>query len=220
MTAVLFDLDDTLYNRAPCVKRVLTEQLAMYRHKFPGATYEDFQQHFSGFDFQRGFAGQPDVYDSLLHHFGVTDISSEAMVANFRELLVKYIVDYDEGTPVLTVLRARKLKLGIVTNGPADIQGRKVNALELNAKVDAVLISGTEGIRKPDVEIFRRAAARLGVSPSDCWFVGDNPHADIYGAKMVGMQTVWIPRGQTWPDDLDIVPDHTISKLDEIQKLI
>ena len=38
-------------------------------------------------------------------------------------------------------------------------------------------------------------------------FVGDNPGADIDGAKRFGMKTVWVRPGRQFPDDLQ-PPDH------------
>ena len=47
-------------------------------------------------------------------------------------------------------------------------------------------------MHKPDPEIFRRAAARLGVSCESCIYVGDHPVNDIQGAKSAGMRPVYI----------------------------
>jgi putative hydrolase of the HAD superfamily len=75
----------------------------------------------------------------------------------------------------LSDLRDRSLRLGIVTNGETAFQRRHIEALGLDRLVDAVLISQSEGLRKPDPVLFGRAAAKLGVTAADCVFVGDNP---------------------------------------------
>ena len=72
---------------------------------------------------------------------------------------------------------------GIVTNGAASVQNATLDALEVRDAVNAVLISETEGVRKPDAAIFHRAAERLGVRPDECCFVGDHPTVDIAGAE-------------------------------------
>ena len=54
------------------------------------------------------------------------------------------------------------------------------------------LLQGIRGItNRPDAEIFRRAVTRLGVEPHEAIFVGDNPEADIAGARAFGMKTIW-----------------------------
>ena len=62
----------------------------------------------------------------------------------------------------------------------------------LRPLLDAVLVSMDEGVHKPNPELFRRAAARLGLSPSQCVFVGDHPVNDIEGAIGAGMRAVFI----------------------------
>lgn len=51
---------------------------------------------------------------------------------------------------------------------------------------DAVVISGEVGLRKPEPEIYRLAARRLGVRPGQCVFV-DDLASNIRGAAAVGM---------------------------------
>ncbi|MEV0282173.1 HAD hydrolase-like protein [Streptomyces sp. NPDC050610] len=42
------------------------------------------------------------------------------------------------------------------------------------------------------------------------WMVGDNPVNDIDGGRAAGLRTVWINRGDGWPDGL-AGPDHEVS---------
>jgi putative hydrolase of the HAD superfamily len=91
----------------------------------------------------------------------------------------------------LTALRERGLRLGIVTNGETEFQLKNIHALGLPELVDTILISEQERIKKPEPDIFLRAAERLGTTPSRCLFVGDHPVNDIDGAKRVGMRTAW-----------------------------
>jgi epoxide hydrolase-like predicted phosphatase len=69
---------------------------------------------------------------------------------------------------------------------------------------DAVVLSGREGVRKPDPEIYRLAADRVGVDPGTCVFV-DDIAANVEGARDVGMMGV-----------LHRHPDITIPKLEEL----
>jgi epoxide hydrolase-like predicted phosphatase len=51
---------------------------------------------------------------------------------------------------------------------------------------DTVVISGEVGLRKPEPEIYRLAAERLGVGPQECVFV-DDLAANVRGAVAAGM---------------------------------
>ena len=112
--------------------------------------------------------------------------------------------------------RVEGYKLGIVTNGSINSQQPKIGGTGLDKLVDTYLISEQEQIRKPEPEIFLRAAARLDVATTECVFVGDNPQADVVGAKQVGMKAIWFKGHLPWPDALDAQPDHTITQFDEM----
>ena len=86
-----------------------------------------------------------------------------------------------------------KVTLGIVTNGPAQHQWDKVNALGVTEwiPVGHVFISGALGVAKPDKRIFSRAAERMGILPQEICYVGDSFENDIVGAKAAGWNAVW-----------------------------
>ena len=103
-----------------------------------------------------------------------------------------YTTLFERTVDTLHALRAQGLRIGIVTNGPLLQQWRKLDMSGLLPLVDAVCVSGQEGVHKPDPEIFRRAALRLGVACEDCVFVGDQVALDIAGAVAAGMHPVHI----------------------------
>jgi len=76
-----------------------------------------------------------------------------------------------------------------------------------------------EGIAKPAIEIFHRAADRLGVRPEQCVFVGDNPLADVDGSRRAGMLDVWIEREFPWPGELTPA-SHSITSLAAVPRLL
>lgn len=117
---------------------------------------------------------------------------------------------YPETRAVLEDLRARGYRLGLVSNwdasGPATVA-----RLGLDRLLDAALFSALEGVAKPDPEIFRRAARRLGLPAGRILYVGDNYHDDAPGALAAGFRFVLIDRlphvdcGETW--DCPVVHD-------------
>jgi putative hydrolase of the HAD superfamily len=67
------------------------------------------------------------------------------------------------------------------------------------------------------VEIFQRAMDRLGVSSLDSFFVGDQPEADIAGAKGAMMKTIW-KRNSSWIEAKEA--DAIIDELNEIPSVL
>ena len=93
---------------------------------------------------------------------------------------------------VLSVLRAAGWRLGVLTNGPAAIQTRKVAALGIANYVDRVVYATEHGsgVGKPEAEPFAEITRRLDVPPGHIVFVGDDETCDIEGAANAGMLPV------------------------------
>ncbi|HLO03241.1 MAG TPA: HAD family hydrolase, partial [Symbiobacteriaceae bacterium] len=116
-----------------------------------------------------------------------------AMAARFKEARRSYPL-YPEIPELLTSLKARGYKLGIVTNGVPDLQRRKLDGCGLLPLFDAAVASGEIDCGKPDPGIFHHICTQLGVQPAACVMVGDNPERDVAGAMAAGMAAVWVSR--------------------------
>jgi putative hydrolase of the HAD superfamily len=94
---------------------------------------------------------------------------------------------------LLDSLRDRGLRLAVVANtwpDPPRLVRRELDELGVSGRVDAIVLSGEVGARKPEPAIFERALAELGVEPTEALFVGDRLVDDVAGAAAVGMTTV------------------------------
>lgn len=85
----------------------------------------------------------------------------------------------------LELLRSRGVRLALISNWDDRLRGT-LEKLDLVSAFDALLISGEEGIEKPNPEIFLRAAHRLGIGAARSLMVGDDPDFDVVGARSVG----------------------------------
>ena len=95
-------------------------------------------------------------------------------------------IPYPDTAPTLRALRARGVKIGIVSNVPRDL--RPIFAAHgLADLVDAFTHSFEVGVEKPDPAIFLRACEALGTKPGDTLMVGDHPVTDA-GALKAGLR--------------------------------
>ncbi len=83
-------------------------------------------------------------------------------------------------------------RLGMITNGPLDMQTEKLEVLGIGDRFDLILIAGELGVYKPDARIFDRFVQGLDVRAERVLFVGDSYEADVLGAHAAGMYTAWI----------------------------
>lgn len=100
---------------------------------------------------------------------------------------------YDDVEPALVGLRARGLKLGVVSNWDTRLR-RICGGLGLDRLVDFIVISAEAGVRKPDPRIFEEALRRAGVGAAEALHVGDLPEEDVEGARRAGVRPVLIER--------------------------
>lgn len=93
---------------------------------------------------------------------------------------------------------SRRFRLGIVSNYPfGPVVTGSLERLGIADAFDAVVVSGEVGWSKPHPEIFALALAALDADPGRTVFVGDNPVADMEGAKVAGMWTAWYSVGRS-----------------------
>jgi putative hydrolase of the HAD superfamily len=126
-------------------------------------------------------------------------------------------VPFADLVEMLNTLKQQGYWLGIISNGRGEFQNRAISGLGIQDYFDVILISEIEGVRKPTTEIFQRAMTRLGVSAQNSVFVGDNPDADILGAKSAGMGAIW-KRSSQWLEAKGA--DASIDDLSEIPSIL
>lgn len=194
--AVVFDLDDTLFPEAAYVAsgfRAVGAGLARERG------IEGFGERAAAI---AAAGARGDVFDEALRRSGVAEGDLRPLVswcvARYREHRPD-IALFPEAREALDALRGRA-KLGVLTDGWLVAQRRKVEALGLAARVDAVVYSDSFGREhwKPSEVPYRAVAEALGVAHDGCVYVADNPAKDFITARALGWRTVQVARpGQT-----------------------
>ena len=107
------------------------------------------------------------------------------------------LVPADGVLALLAELRARDLRLGLISNCSsevADLWDESAFAGEF----DTVLFSASEGVCKPDARIYELALGRLGVAAPAAIFVGDGDAGELPGAAAVGMRAVQLGGRDGW----------------------
>ncbi|MDX1600474.1 MAG: HAD-IA family hydrolase [Anaerolineales bacterium] len=135
-----------------------------------------------------------------LRALGATQRQAEQMAPEIhRHMAEQYDpVDVvpDDVVPTLDALRRAGYQLALVSNRDQALH-QAVADLALEGKFELALAAGEVGWWKPDPRILLYAAERIGVDPPRAMYVGDNPYADVEGARRAGLQPVLID-----PDDL------------------
>lgn len=116
---------------------------------------------------------------------------------------------------------ARKyFTLVVITNGPEFSQIPKVEAVNLAAHVDHIIIGGQEPEQKPARSIFEKALKLANCEAHEAIHLGDSLATDIAGAHNSGITSVWIQHQQPLDAELGIDPHHSVVHPSEIPDLI
>ena len=121
----------------------------------------------------------------------------------------------------LQELHRRGYKLGVIANTITENEIPDwIESDGLTNYFQEVILSSKVGIRKPNPEIFWEAARRVGVTPSKCAYVGDNPVYDVSGSRQAGFGlTVLIMESGSQPPDAptnEHKPDYVIQEMMEL----
>ena len=105
---------------------------------------------------------------------------------------------YSDVRRCLDHLSAEHRQLAVVSNSTSEARVRQIlDQAGILRYFERVVSSGTEGVHKPDPEIFRRAVARLKVRVDEALYVGNLPRTDAIGARNAGLHSVWLHRDGT-----------------------
>lgn len=200
---VLFDLDNTLVDRRHALAKWSTR--FCNRHGLGAHEAEWLHELLK----ERAVPG---TFVGVREYFGLTETAEQLWKTYCADIAAAVHCPSDV-LAGLDRLRATGWRVGIATNGSADIQRAKLKTTGIDRHVDAVCISEEAGARKPDGVFFHEAIRRChGGAGGVGWMIGDNPVNDIDGGREAGLRTVWINHGAAWPDEL-AGPDHEVSSV-------
>ena len=210
-TAVLFDLDDTLFDHWGCTRVALGALQASHDAfgAWPFEAFESAHRQLLEALHLEVLAGRLTVDDARLQRFrrlfeqaggDASEALARAAAAEYRERYVEAWRPVSGALELLQALHGR-VALGVVTNNVAGEQRMKIDACGFGPLLDAVVISEEAGVAKPDPRIFELALATLGRAPEAAVMVGDAWGTDIAGARAASIRPVWFNRfGAVSPD--------------------
>ncbi len=219
--AVVFDLDDTLIAENQFIEsgfmlisKTYSERLGLdlkYLYNILIGLFKEDTKN---------------VFNRLFNFLNI-DYSED----NIRELIELYrnhmpnIKFFDDVNPILNILREKKIKLGIITDGYANTQRNKLEVLGAYNLFDKIIITDEIGREywKPHPMSFEIMKNDFNIEFSEMLYVGDNPEKDFYIKSFYPIKTVRIIRNGIYKDKKylnNVRETYLISNLNEIIELL
>lgn len=203
---IVFDLDDTLLDERPgrtagraAMERTLREALPGLSGRELGRAYDRCRRWFWG-DAVRHRRGRLDLVaarrEVLTHTLAALGHDrpelAQRAAASFVRAAEAAQVLMPGARAVLADLRARGLRLVLLTNGAEAPQSHKIERFGLAGSFDHVQIEGAFGCGKPEREAFLAAVAAVGAAPEQAMMVGNDWRHDVVGGLEAGLQATWV----------------------------
>lgn len=186
--AAVFDLDDTLYSEKQYVK-------SGYQ-RIADRIFHDQKIYVQLWD---AFIRGEQAIDVVLEENGMFSEEMKRKCLSIYRNQTPDISLYEGVSEMLTKLREKNIKIGLITDGRPYGQSKKIRSLGLKKLVDEVIITdelaGNGDVtffRKPNTIAFEIMRKRLNVAFDDMIYIGDNYEKDVTAAKRFGIDCVHV----------------------------
>jgi len=196
---IFFDVGSTLVDETEAYDRRAGEMLAGTEISF--AEFDRKRVELS----KQGFDGNAEA----IRYFGLckTPWPSEAEVP------------FSDAFETLETLKKRGYRLGIIANQVPGTE-KRLETWGLLKFFSVVAASAELGVAKPDQRIFEKALELARCLPQNSAMVGDRLDNDIRPAKALGMKTVWLRKGLTGYQPIELGKEHADRIIDTLSDLI
>ena len=209
VNAVLFDLFETLITESrvqPTRASSLGEQLRVKPEAFRSRWRVQRPRVILGrLSLAEALAEICDSLDGRVDKTAIQRICEQRI----REKAAVFDRISDDITALLADLTNRGLDVGVISNCfEEDVRAWPVCSLARHVR--CAVFSFAEGLAKPDAEIYRLAARRLGIEPATAVFIGDGGDHELAGAEQAGLRAfraVWFSTAGPLPRSRSTNPD-------------
>ena len=185
--ALVFDLDDTLVPHKRWIRAKLDRLWDAERSVLPE---KDVFLAEALRIVEEGPRGT--LFDQMAARFGWPDGLAGRLIDAYRGIAPGRCPLYPDVMPSLVTLRAKRYRLGLLTDNPPASQRQKLAAAGLDPWFEKVVFSREAAGDKPDGDAFAAMAAAFGLPPSALAMVGDNPYRDGLGALAAGYGAAYV----------------------------
>ncbi len=174
-TVIVFDLDDTLYNEMEYLR-------SAYSEIAKSVDLDNWRPLFARM--YSLFRSKADVFEFVSATYHVEKLE----VLNTYRTHIPTLHLFDGVLETIAQIKAKKGKIGIISDGRKTTQRVKLKALDLIDRVDKIIISEEVGSEKPDERNYRIIEETF----TDCTYLymADNLRKDFIAPNKLGWQTV------------------------------
>ncbi|MBM4053150.1 MAG: HAD-IA family hydrolase [Planctomycetes bacterium] len=221
--AIIFDLDDTLYDCSGTLVVRGRRRVAKTMAKLIGCSEEEAFQLQNEVEEKNGT--KCNVYEHIVAMYDLHPSYCKKLLDEYIFIEISDISLFPGVTDTLIQLKRQEYKLFLVTSGERQVQKHKIDMLGLgNNYFDKILIVERNGGKKKR-DYFEDIMQHCQLKSEEIICVGDKIDDEIAAGKMLGMITVMYEHGRHYKSflqkrEFQIKPDYTIKNITDILKLL
>ncbi|WP_051556619.1 HAD family hydrolase [Alkalihalobacterium bogoriense] len=157
----------------------------------------------------------------LAFNLPYSDTEADQFHEQYNQTVYEFTEPYEGLASLLEFLQENGIKLGIITNGPADTQYEKIKRLGISQYITSehIFISEQLTVAKPNPAIFNYALTQLQHQPQEGkLYVGDSWEQDIIGARHAGWEAIYMNTRNVDPHSTEpvVATCHTLTEVKNI----
>lgn len=226
--AILFDLDDTLWDCHNNMIEAFEDVYNFYKLDNHFSSFSHFMELYTPNNvelwkqYNKGLIGKEKLnVKRFSYPFLEVGYEDKAFINAFMKTyfdIVSKKTKLIDGAKELLDYLSVKYPLYIISNGFTEMQYLKLVSGGISSYFKKVFLSDELGVNKPDKRIFEMALSVIGVSTKDAIMIGDNYDTDILGAMNADIDQIYYNPKQTIIDG--VLPNYVVTHLLDVQEIL
>ena len=133
--------------------------------------------------------------------------------------LYKVLSPFKEVPSVLKILKEKKFKLAILSNGTPALLNELIKSNNLDNLFNDVFSIEQVGIYKPDSKVYDMPIKKYKIQKEEVVFLSANTW-DVSGGGNYGFKSIWVNRNNNVFDNLDFKPNEEIKNLNQLLEIL
>ena len=211
---ILFDADETIFyfDNFAGLKNMFTR----YDVSFTQNDFDEYQSLNKPLwvEYQNGKISAEQLQTRRFKHWSnKLNISAKELNSQFLDSMAEICKTLPGADELITYLHNNNIKMGIITNGFAQLQQIRLERTGFHSYFSPVVISELVGVAKPNPLIFQHAYEQMGApDKAQVLMVGDTLESDILGGNNFGFDTCWLNHHDK-AHTKEITPTHQVKEL-------
>ena len=220
--AIIFDLDDTLYDCSGTLVVRGRRQVAKTIARLINSSKEE--AYSLQLEMEEKYGVKANIYEKIASHYHLPGTYAQELLEEFIHVEISNIILFSDVIDTLMQLKSKGYRLLLVTSGDMEIQRKKIDVLGLNNRYFDDIVITERNKNQLKKACFQEIMKRYNLQAEEVICVGDKIDDELTASKSLGMVTVMFEHGRHYnaylkEQNKHIKPDYSIKCMKDLLKL-